>query len=95
MRWIPAALLAVTALLSGCAGTQQRPVYLERANVLPVSIDDRFQFRKQQLFFNDPRFYVETTSESMRFFRMRMNHGAVTPRDIDEVTAKIGAVLKG
>lgn len=85
MRWIPAALLACV-FLAACATPYKPPIYLERANVLPLELDDRFEFRKQMLFFNDPRTYATTTSESMRFFRMRMNYGATTPRDYDEIT---------
>ena len=79
------AALAVTVLFAGCA-TPPKPVFLEKAKVLPVQLNSAFQFRKQQLFFNDPRTYVTTESESMRFFRYRINYGAVTPRDLDEVT---------
>ncbi len=84
MRGIIAALLA-SVLLVACA-TPQKPVYLEQANVLPVQINDEFRFRKQQVFFNDPRNYSPTLSEPMRYFRLRINHGAITPRDLDEVT---------
>ena len=84
MRGTFAALLA-SFLLAACA-TPQKPVYLEKAKALPVQINDKFQFRKQQLFFNDPRNYVATQSESMRFFRLRMNYGVITPRDYDEAT---------
>ncbi|HVE16297.1 MAG TPA: hypothetical protein VNB29_06145 [Chthoniobacterales bacterium] len=84
MRGILAALLA-SVLLAACA-TTQKPVYLEKANVLPVQLDDHFKFRKQDTFFNDPRTYLATQSEAMRFFRYRMNFGVVTPRDYDEVT---------
>lgn len=85
MRGIFAALLACV-FLGGCAAPEKPPTYLERANVLPLELDSRFVFRKQMLFFNDPRAYQTTQSEAMRFFRMRMNHGATTPRDMDEVT---------
>jgi hypothetical protein len=85
MRGIFAAVFA-SVLLAACAGPEKPPVYLERANVLPVQINDRFQIRKQDTFFNDPRNYLMTQSEAMRFFRMRMNYGVVTPRDYDEVT---------
>lgn len=85
MRGILAAILA-GVLLTACAGREKPPVYLERANVLPLEINPRFAFRKQQLFFNDPRNYQPTQSEAMRFFRLRMNHGATTPRDLDEIT---------
>ena len=84
MRGIFAALLA--ALLLGACATTQKPVHLERANVLPLQINARFQFRKQDVFFNDPRRYVATQSEAMRFYRYRLNYGVITPRDYDEVT---------
>jgi hypothetical protein len=85
MRGTLAAILACV-LLAACAGPEKPPVYLERANVLPVQLDDHFKFRKQDLFFNDPRTYVQTVSETMRFYRMRIDYGVVTPRDQDEVT---------
>jgi hypothetical protein len=84
MRGILAALLA-SFLLAACA-TIDKPVYLERANVLPMQLDDRFQFRKQDVFFNDPSTYVATRSEAMIFFRYRLNYGAITARDYDDVT---------
>lgn len=85
MKWNLAAVLACI-LLSACATRQENPVFLERANVLPLELNDDFEFRKQQLFFNDPRTYALTTSETVRVLRMQKNFGATTPRDIDEVT---------
>ncbi|MDD5198602.1 MAG: hypothetical protein PHC88_02265 [Terrimicrobiaceae bacterium] len=85
MRGILAAVVA-SVLLAACAGPEKPPVYLEKANVLPVQLNDRFKFRKQDTFFNDPRTYLATQSEAMRFFRLRLNYGVVTPRDYDEVT---------
>jgi hypothetical protein len=84
MRGIFAALTAAV-LFAGCAAPP-KAVFLEKAKVLPVQLNDKFQFRKQQLFFNDPRAYVPTLSESMRFYRYRINYGAVTTRDFDELT---------
>ena len=84
MRGIFAALSA-SLLLAACA-TIDKPVHLERANVLPLQINDKFRFRKQDVFFNDPRLYVATQSEAMRFYRFRLNYGVITPRDYDEVT---------
>jgi hypothetical protein len=85
MRGIFAAILA-SILLAACAAPEKPPVYLERANVLPVQLDDHFKFRKQDLFFNDPRTYLTTESEAMNFFRRSIDYGVVTPRDQDEVT---------
>jgi len=85
MRWNPATLL-VCLFLAGCATPEPPPVYLERANVLPLQLDDRFEFRKQQTFFNDPRTYVITPSETVRMIRLKKNFGAVTNYEIDAVT---------
>ncbi len=85
MKFRAAALLA-SLFFAACTTVPQKPVYLERANVLPLDLNDAFEFRKQQLFFNDPRNYVATTSETIRALRYRMNYGAITPRDIDDVT---------
>ncbi len=86
MRWNPAALLLLCVLLAACAGPEKPAIFLERANVLPLDLNDNFEFRKQKLFFNDPRAYVPTTSETARFLRLQTNYGVITPRDIDEVT---------
>jgi limonene-1,2-epoxide hydrolase len=74
------------AVLAACAGPEKPAVFVERANVLPLDLNDNFQFRKQKLFFNDPRAYVPTKSETARFLRLQTNYGAVTPRDLDEIT---------
>jgi hypothetical protein len=85
MRGILAAVLA-SVLLAACAGPEKPPVYLERANVLPLQLNDKFKFRKQNTFFNDPRNYLTTQSQAMQFFRYRINYGVITPRDYDEVS---------
>ena len=85
MRGILAALVA-SVLLAACAAPPQKPVYLEQANVLPVQLNDKFKFRKQDLFFNDPTNYLVTQSQAMQFMRYRFNYGAITPRDNDEIT---------
>ncbi len=81
-----AAALLLCLFLAACATAPQKPVYLERANVLPLDLNDNFEFRKQQLFFNDPRTYPPTTSETIDLLRRRTNYGAITPRDLDDVT---------
>lgn len=85
MRGILAAILA-SVLLAACAAPEKPPVYLEQANVLPLQLNDKFKFRKQMTFFNDPRHYVLTLSQPMDFYRKRLNHGAVTPQDYDAIT---------
>jgi hypothetical protein len=81
-----AAVLLLCLFVAACATPPQQPVSLERANVLPLDLNDNFEFRKQQLFFNDPRTYLATTSETIGVLRFRTNYGAITARDIDDVT---------
>src|SRR3984893_16534814 len=51
MRWLlPGALLAM--LLGGIMVRADYPVPIESANVLPLAIDDAFEFRKFQIFRN-------------------------------------------
>lgn len=86
MRLKFAALGLGAMLLAGCAARETPPVFLERANVLPLQLDDRFEFRKQQTFFNNPREYTFTRSDTVNFMRRQYNYGAVTFTDFDEVT---------
>ena len=57
---------------------------LERAGVLPLEINDNFQFRKiQQSFFSRDRVPV-TQSEPVLFERQRMRWGAVDQYQLEE-----------
>ena len=60
----------------GVPGTPQRR--LQTANVLPLALDDRYQFRKEEEFLNDPRYIKPTTDEMVTFERQRVSYGAVT-----------------
>lgn len=74
----------LTALfLASCATRKEAPVKLERANVLPLELNDRFQFRKIKLMFFDPdqAGEVVTRSEPLAFERRRMEWGAITQWD--------------
>ena len=75
-------LLQMLALTVTVAGFCAEPVrLLEKANVLPLALDDDFEFRKQKLFFNDPRIEKPTTNQALAFERQRINFGAVTQVD--------------
>ncbi len=74
------ALLATTAC-GLCAGKQPRPKQLEKAGVLPLALDDRFQFRKTEIFLHDPYYYKPTTERMISFERQRADFGAVTQQD--------------
>jgi len=75
-------LLALTVMLlvlNGCASRQPDATHLEKANVLPLALDDRFQFRKEILYFYGPESLedVGTESEPVLFQRRRMEWGTV------------------
>lgn len=51
---------------------------LMNANVLPLALDDRYQFRKVQEFLNDPKYTKTTVDPMVSFERQRFNYGAIT-----------------
>ncbi len=59
----------------GVPGTPQRR--LENPNVLPLALDDRYQFRKVEEFLNDPRYLKPTTDAMVIFERERVDYGAI------------------
>ncbi len=75
-------LLQMLACALAVAGICAEPVQLlEKANVLPLALDDDFEFRKTKLFFNDPRVDKPTNNQMLAFERQRINFGAVTQID--------------
>jgi hypothetical protein len=54
---------------------------LENANVLPLALDDRYQFRKVQEFLNDPKYTKPSLDPMVNFERLRVNYGAITNVD--------------
>lgn len=72
--------------MTSCAHREPKPVMLEEANVLPLVLDDAYEFRKARLFLNDPRSYEFTRSEPMAFHRRYLNWGAIDNYDFDERT---------
>lgn len=73
------ALLAATT--ARCADTSRQ---LDKANVLPLALDDNFEFRKTELFLNDPKTFKPTQDPMTLFERARMSFGAVTNVDRQE-----------
>ena len=76
-----ATTLLVTTASSFCADRPAPPPPLERANVLPLALDDRFQFRKVQQFLNDSQYNKPTSEPMILFQRQRANFKAVTNVD--------------
>ena len=54
---------------------------LSKANVLPLALDDAFQFRKTKTFLNDPKLFKPAYEDMIDFERKRVNFGAVTQAD--------------
>jgi len=69
------------ALVASAAWCEDQPRQLDKANVLPLALDDHFQFRKTELFQNDPKEFKLTTDPRILFLRERMNYGALTSID--------------
>jgi hypothetical protein len=52
--------------------------HLENANVLPLALDDRYQFRKVEEFLNDPKYQKPSVDPMVNFDRARAYYGAIT-----------------
>ena len=53
------------------------PRALDKANVLPLALDDAFQFRKTISYLNDPELYKPSFDQMINFSRARIDYGAV------------------
>jgi hypothetical protein len=74
--------LAVATALSVAAAAFGEPArLLEKANVLPLALDDAFEFRKTKLFYNDPQTFKSSIDDMISFERKRINFGAVSNYD--------------
>ncbi len=72
------AILSLALVIAGCAAPEGAPNRLEKANILPLALDDSYQFRKiQQKFVNYSVLPPTTTSEAAIFELERTRHGAV------------------
>src|SRR5689334_5344569 len=75
--------LQLLALVLAATGFCAEPPaqQLPKANVLPLALDDAFQFRKTKIFYNDPQYWKPTQDQMITFERQRINFGAVTQYD--------------
>lgn len=86
---LPSALAILATLLLAAAAATPRAlavneaprVPLDRANVLPLALDEHFQFRKVEQFLNDPRVFKPTSEPMIQFERTRVNWKAITAAD--------------
>ena len=75
---------AIALLMIGCASPEPPQVKLEKANVLPLSINPDFVFRKKNQFLNDPATFLQTgpnTDEAIYFERRYYMWPATTVLD--------------
>lgn len=80
-----AAILAVAKLAACTASTEPpRQFPIAHADVLPLDLNEAFEFRKVTKFLNDPRYHRLTENPMLNFERQRVNLGAVTSRDVGE-----------
>jgi hypothetical protein len=59
------------------AGAGDKSLSLDKAAVLPLALDDNFQFRKQILLLNDPQVNKPSFDPMINFERARINYGAI------------------
>jgi hypothetical protein len=50
---------------------------IDKANVLPLALDDSFQFRKSVILLNDPQLNKPAFDPMINFERTRLNYGAL------------------
>lgn len=76
-------LLCVVLGIASCAAPETPANRLEKANVLPLALDDAYQFRKiQQTTVDNTVPHPATTSEASDFERARATWGAVNGWEI-------------
>jgi hypothetical protein len=86
---LPLVLLSMApAIATPTTGVPETPQKrLQTANVLPLALDDRYQFRKVQEFLNDPKYTKATVDPMVAFERARVNYGAVTS-NVDRIEVR-------
>ncbi len=75
-------LVLLSLAFSSCATPPGPATKLEKANVLPLALNDHFQIRKTIRFFNSSAKQIDTQSEPIQFERQRMTWGALETYDI-------------
>ena len=80
--------VSLLILLQGCATQEPAQVKLEKADVLPLSIDSSFVFRKQTHFLNDPALFPKSSgprNEAIDFERRYYMWPATSAFDRDQL----------
>ena len=79
-------LFTLAALLCAVAASPaaEPPRQLDKAKVLPLALDDAFQFRKTKTLLNDRQTEKPTLDPMIAFERQRLNFGAVSDYDREQ-----------
>lgn len=80
MRKLLGILFTAIAFCS-CSTVEVPATKLEKATVLPLELNDAFEFRKVKMYFYDPTTPLVSASEPVVFERKRMEWGAVSNFD--------------
>jgi hypothetical protein len=84
-RLLPVLATALVAALAGCSTLEEPAARLESANVLPLAIDDSYQFRKILLSAYDPNLpEARSKIDFINFERYRRAWGAIDSLDLSE-----------
>ena len=87
MKRIILLLASLAATTAGFAADKRHTVggdtshTIDKANVLPLSLDDSFQFRKSMIQLHDPQVDKPSFDPMINFERNRLNYGAVNSND--------------
>ena len=73
--------LLLAVLLAASCTTAPKPVELAEARVLPLALDQDFEFRKVKRFINQPETFTETPNEVIIFERRQINYGALSAEE--------------
>jgi hypothetical protein len=73
--------LLLAVLLAASCTTAPKPVELAEARVLPLALDQDFEFRKVKRFINQPETFTETPNEVILFERRQINYGALSAEE--------------
>ncbi len=71
-------LLAAVLLLVSCVTPTAPPVEIPEADVLPLALDNDFDFRKVRRTINQAGVNTVTDNETLNFERAYLNHGALS-----------------
>jgi len=83
MKWFKVPFAALALAATGWSAPPSPPRLVEKAEVLPLALDDAVQFRKTKTYFHDPvsRKHSPSQDEMIEFERRRVEFGAITNSD--------------